>query len=207
MTRGRLTLTFDDGFVEDYTDVWPVLRERDVAASLAITPRLLGEPGYLTADQLAELADDGWEVMAHGRRHRYLQAHDLAADAAAGDARLRVDSDHVFPAGNHAVYPGDEFEVTDGTRSERRVIADKGSDGDHPVLALETPLSIGFDFEDTVVRPTEEQLRDEIVGVMETLGDLGYDPTTFTFPYDAGDARAWRLVVDTYDALANAAVR
>lgn len=208
MTDGRLALTFDDGFREDYEELWPVLRERGAAASLAITPRLLGESGYLARDQLAELVEAGWEVMAHGRRHRYLGVHALAADAAAGDERLALDGDGVFPDGDHAVYPGDEYEVTDGAGTETVVLASKGRDGrDRPTVALESPLSGAYAGDEAVLRPTAAQLRDEIVGLAADLGELGPAPTSFAFPYDAADPRAWRLAADAYDAVVNAAVR
>jgi len=210
MANGRLALTFDDGYIEDYEQLFPVLRERDAPASLAIVPDWLDEPDSLSTEQLRELADAGWEVMAHGRDHRYLQAHALAADASAGDDRLLLDSVHVFPEEDHGIYPGDEFEVTDGDRSETVVLAEKGpaADGDaNSFVRFEEPLDGTFAADETVLRPTEAQLRDEILGSKEDLEAMGFEPTTFTLPYDAGDARAWRVVAEGFDALADAAVR
>lgn len=205
---GTLALTFDDGFREDYEAIYPVLRDRGVPASLAVVPDWIGREGHLTSEQLAALADAGWEVMAHGRKHRYMEAHPLAAGVVAGDDRFLLDSDHVFPDEDHALYPDDTFEVTDGEHTETVTLAGKGTaSGDTPYIALEAPLDRGFDAADTVFRPTHEQLRDEIVGVREDFAALGYDPTTFTLPYDAGDARVWDLVAEHYDALADAAVR
>jgi hypothetical protein len=146
-------------------------------------------------------------VMAHGRRHRYLQAHPLAADATAGDARVVVEAGHVFPGEDHGVFPADTFEVTDGTRRERRVLAGTGQSTNGATLTFEAGLDGDFDAEETVVRPDEETLRDEVVGAKRDLQDMGFDPTTFVLPYDAGDARVWSLVADHYDALADAAVR
>ncbi|MFB6140542.1 MAG: polysaccharide deacetylase family protein [Halosimplex sp.] len=219
MSNGRLALTFDDGYVEDYEDIYPVLAERDVPASLAIVPEWLGEEGHLTVEQLHELVGEGWEVMAHGRRHRYMQAHGLAADAAAGDERLVLDSDHVFPDEDHGLYPGDEFEVTDGFRTETVTLAEKGIlDGDEagagtdeaagdPFVRVDGPLADDFDADEAVFRPTRAQIRDETEGSKGELGGLGFEPTTFALPYDAGDARVWRAVADEFDALADAAVR
>lgn len=207
MSSGHLALTFDDGYVTDYDDVSPVLAERDVPASLAIVPGWLGEDGHLTVDQLQELVNEGWEVMGHGRKHRYLQAHGLATDATSGNERVVLDSDHVFPDEDHGVYPGDEFEVTDGTRTETVTLSAKGADDGVPFLRFERALDSDFDAVETVVRPTEAQIRDEIEGSKAELGGLGFEPTTFTLPYDAGDARAWRVVAEHFDALADAAVR
>jgi len=214
MSDGTLALTFDDGSVEDYDRIFPVLRERDVPASLAIVPDWLDGPDSLSTEQLRDLAAAGWEVMAHGRRHRYLQAHALAADASAGDDRLVLDSAHVFPEEDHGVYPGDAFEVTDGDRTEEVTLAGKGTtDGDAaaaadaPFVRFEESLAGEFAADETVLRPTEGQLRDEILGSKRALETLGFEPTTFALPYDAGDARAWRVVAEGFDALADAAVR
>ena len=217
MHDGRLALTFDDGYATDYEAIYPVLDERDVPASLAIVPEWLGGDGSLTVEQLRELADEGWEVMAHGRRHRYLQAHALAADASAGDERLHLDSDHVFPDANHGLSPEDTFEVTDGERTETVTLAEKGTasvdsaggDGDEttPYVEFEAPLGSAFDADEAVFRPSREQVRDEIEGSKRDLQELGFEPTTFTLPYDAGDERVWRVVATHFDALANAAVR
>lgn len=205
MTAGTLALVFDDGYATDYDDVYPVLRERGVPASLAIVPAWLGEDGHLTVDELDELVAAGWEVVAHGRRHRYMEPHHLAADAAAGDRRLALDSGHVFPGGDHGVYPGDTFEVTDGERTETHTLA--GKDEEEPVVTLEDPLSGNFAADEAVLRPTADQIHDEVVGVRGEFAGLGYDPTTFALPYDAGDARVWRAVADEYDALVDATVR
>ena len=205
MTDGRLALVFDDGYAEDYDDIYPVLRERSVPASLAVVPSWLGDEGHLTAEQLDELVDAGWEVVAHGRRHRYLQAHHLAADAVAGDRRLRLDSGHVFPGESHGLYSGDEFEVTDGERTETHTLVEK--DDEEPVVTLDDSLSADFAADEAVFRPTADQIRDEVAGVAGEFAALGYDPTTFALPYDAGDARVWRAVADESAALVDATVR
>ena len=205
MTDGQLALVFDDGYAEDYEDIYPVLDERGVPASLAIVPGWLGDEGHLTAAELDELVEAGWEVVAHGRRHRYMQAHPLAGDASAGDERLRLDSDHVFPGEDHGLYPGDTFEVTDGSTTEVHTLAAKGDDD--PVVTLESALGADFAAEETVFRPTVDQIETEVASVRAEFERLGYDPTTFALPYDAGDARVWRAVADAYDALVDACVR
>jgi len=74
-------------------------------------------------------------------------------------------------------------------------------------VTLDEPLSAAFTADEAVFRPTSEQIRDEVVGVRGEFEGLGYDPTTFALPYDAGDSRVWRAVADEYDALVDATVR
>lgn len=207
MTDGRLALVFDDGFAADFELLRPVLSDLDAPASLAIVPAWLGEPDHLDPAQLDALDDEGWEVLSHGRSHRYLQSHHLAADVAPGDERVRLDSGHVFPGEDHAVYPGDAYELVDPATAERCTVAGKSrADGD-PVVMLAEPVSGSFAAGESVLRLTEGTLRDELVGVREDFADLGYDPDGFVFPYDGAGSRAWSLAAAAYGALPNAAVR
>jgi len=87
MATPQLALVFDDGYAEEYHEYRSVVQDREVPFSLAITPARLGDEGHLTVEQLRELVETGCDVLAHGRRHRYLQAHRLA-DAATADGSV-----------------------------------------------------------------------------------------------------------------------
>lgn len=205
--EGSLVLVFDDGYREDHEEVRPVLQSAGVPAVFAVVPTWLGEPGHLDAGELEELTAIGCEVAAHGRRHRYLQSHGLARDADAGDQRIVLDSEHVFPNEDHGVYPGDRYEVVDVTGTEAVELAGKGTVDGRPAVDLAAPLGRGFAAGETVFRPTESLLRGEIVGASELLRDAGFDPRTFVFPYDAADGRAWSVAAEHYDVIANVGVR
>ncbi|MFC5970890.1 polysaccharide deacetylase family protein [Halomarina salina] len=202
---GRLVLTFDDGYAEDFDQIRPVLADRDVPAVFAIVPTWVGEPGHLDAERLDELADAGHELAAHGRRHRHLQAHHLRRDAASGDDRLHVSGE--VHADGHGTLAGDRYEVTDGETSETVEVASVTATDEGGTIAVETPLSRSFDAGEAVVRPEASVVDDEVRGAREGLADLGHDPTTLVLPYGAADVRAWRAVREAYDVLANAAVR
>lgn len=208
MTDGRLVLVFDDGYATDHEQLLPVLRERDAPATVAVVSGWLGDEGHLEVDQLGDLTDAGWEVLAHGRRHRYLQAHHLAADVASGDGQVTVAAGHVFPGEEHGTFPGDRYELTDGERTVEVRLGEALVAGEETVaLGVEGEIGAVFDGDETVLRPADATLEDEIEDVREEFADLGADPATFVFPYDAADARAWDLAAETYDAVANAAVR
>lgn len=204
---GQLVLVFDDGYTEDYEEVWPVLRSAGVPGCFAIVSDWIGEPESLNSAQLTELTDEGCEVVAHGRRHRFLQAHRLSQNVVPGDDRIYLDSDHVFPDQDSGVLLGDRYEVTDGTTSDIIELTDKGETNDEPYLECEGFLDESYAAGETIVRPSEEVLHDEIVGANEDFRDLGFDTQTFVLPYGAGDVRAWSVVEQHYDVLANAAVR
>jgi len=205
MPESRLVLVFDDGAAADYEQIRPVLAEAGVPACFAVVPAWVGTDGHLTAEQVTELAERGHEIAAHGRCHRYLQAQGLAADADAGDRRVRVSGP--VRAGDVGVRSGDRYEITDGERTAVRELADTGETEDSGHVEFETPLERAFDAGKAVFRPTEAVLRDEILGAREDFRDLGERPDTFVFPYDAADPRAWLAARERYDAVANAAVR
>jgi len=206
MTDPRLTLVFDDGYRSDFDMLRPALAELDAPMTLAIVPGWLGGEDHITADELETLADEGHEVLSHGRRHRYLGTHRVTADASAGDRRVSLDN-HVFPDDAHGVYVGDSYEITNGEDAETLTLAEKLGTDDEPIMEFETAISGDYTAGEAVVRPTMDTIEDEIVGVREEFDDLGFDPTGFVFPYDATDPRAWDIATDEYDTIANAAVR
>ncbi|ACV47020.1 MULTISPECIES: polysaccharide deacetylase family protein [Halomicrobium] len=208
MPDGHLVLVFDDGYAADYEQLLPVLRAHGAPAAVAVVPEWLGDDDHLTVDQLAALAEADCEICSHGSRHRYLQAHHLAADVTPGEERVTVAAGHVFPGEEHGVLAGDRYEVTDGDRTTTVTLGEPLAVGEETVtLGIEREIDAAFDGEEAVLRPTEATLRDEIAGVRSAFDRLGYDPDAFVFPYDAADPRAWALAAETYDVLPNAAVR
>jgi peptidoglycan/xylan/chitin deacetylase (PgdA/CDA1 family) len=202
----RLALVFDDCYAEDRSEVAPLLADTEAPATFAVVPEWIGEAGHLTAADLDDLADRGHEVAAHGRRHRYCQALDLARPVEAGDRRAFVDGD-VSPGGDRRTFAGDTYEVTDGDAVERVRVAGTGAADGGQYLAVEGGFDSGFAPGGTAVRPTEAVLDDEIPGARRMLRGLGHDPSTFVFPYDAADPRAWRLAAAEYRVVPNASVR
>jgi peptidoglycan/xylan/chitin deacetylase (PgdA/CDA1 family) len=68
--RGGIEITFDDGNRSDLEIALPELRRRGLTAKFFIVAARLGEPGYLSADELGELVAGGMVVGSHGLHHR-----------------------------------------------------------------------------------------------------------------------------------------
>jgi peptidoglycan/xylan/chitin deacetylase (PgdA/CDA1 family) len=71
-SRGSATvvsLTFDDGDADNFA-VGTVLEEYGLKATWYIPSGLVGQPGYMTWDQLRQLADNGNEIGGHSLDHR-----------------------------------------------------------------------------------------------------------------------------------------
>lgn len=65
--KSRIALTFDDGLVEQYTYMMPLLQARGLVASLGIIPDRIGASSlYMTLPQLREMKANGHEILTHG---------------------------------------------------------------------------------------------------------------------------------------------
>lgn len=68
-----LVLTFDDGYDDNYTNVFPTLKDYGFVGTFFVigAPTDYGSPGYLRWEQILEMYDNGMEIGAHSLTHRY----------------------------------------------------------------------------------------------------------------------------------------
>jgi peptidoglycan/xylan/chitin deacetylase (PgdA/CDA1 family) len=66
-----VVLTFDDGYRDNYTNAYPILRERGLTATFFIVTDFIYDerPEYLTWDMVREMYIGGMSIEAHGRNH------------------------------------------------------------------------------------------------------------------------------------------
>lgn len=77
LTEGRplperpIVLTFDDGYRDAYTVVFPLLQKYGFSGTFFVlaTPAHFENPNHLTWAMMAEMADAGMEIEGHGRDH------------------------------------------------------------------------------------------------------------------------------------------
>lgn len=68
-----VVLTFDDGYADNYTNAYPILKEFGFKASIfVITGVVDKDPNYMTSAQLKELEANGIEIHAHTVNHEKL---------------------------------------------------------------------------------------------------------------------------------------
>jgi peptidoglycan/xylan/chitin deacetylase (PgdA/CDA1 family) len=64
-----VVLTFDDGYEDNYTVVFPLLRRYGFTASFFIVTSTVGTKDHLSAAQIHEMARAGMEIESHGQHH------------------------------------------------------------------------------------------------------------------------------------------
>lgn len=68
-----IAITFDDGYENNYTCAYPVLKEFGLPATIFIVPALIGRDGYLTWDQVIEMSESSViSIGSHAMTHAYL---------------------------------------------------------------------------------------------------------------------------------------
>lgn len=67
-----LMLTFDDGTVDHYDHVFPVLLKHHLKGVFFIVTARIGQPGYMTWAHLEEMKRGGMEIQSHSHSHPFL---------------------------------------------------------------------------------------------------------------------------------------
>jgi peptidoglycan/xylan/chitin deacetylase (PgdA/CDA1 family) len=67
--RGAITMTFDDGFLDAYTNGWQAFQDVDLPGNVAVNPAQVGFPAYMTKAHLDEIHAAGWSIVSHGMTH------------------------------------------------------------------------------------------------------------------------------------------
>jgi len=69
LPKKPVILTFDDGYLDNYTILYPMLRERRMKATVFLTTGFIGTEGYLNWQQVRRMKEGGIEFGAHTRTH------------------------------------------------------------------------------------------------------------------------------------------
>jgi peptidoglycan/xylan/chitin deacetylase (PgdA/CDA1 family) len=81
-----VVITFDDGWLNNCTDAFPILKERDLLATVFVVTGFIGRSGYMNWNQLKEMSRGGVSIQSHTVNHLPLTIlpveqirHELAA--------------------------------------------------------------------------------------------------------------------------------
>lgn len=107
-------LTYDDGYADNYHELFPILKKYNVKATIfVVTGTVDNNPNFLTSQQVRELSDSGLvSIQSHTVTHPYLRGRDLAVQ----EYELRqswLDVAHMTgKAPNVICYPSGSFDTT-----------------------------------------------------------------------------------------------
>lgn len=71
-----IVLTFDDGYLDAYTEAFPVLKKYNFLGTFFIIRGYVGRPEYMNQTQIDELAKAGMEIGSHSLSHPNLASLD-----------------------------------------------------------------------------------------------------------------------------------
>ena len=72
-------ITFDDGYVDNYTTAFPILKKYGFVAAVFMVSSYTNGEGFMSWSQLQELIANGWEIESHSANHPYLSTMNAAA--------------------------------------------------------------------------------------------------------------------------------
>ncbi len=81
-----IILTFDDGYADNYEEMLPILEAHGMKAEVYMVTNSIGQPGYLTWEQLREMQDRGVEIGSHTANHLPLTT--LSSEERADELKL-----------------------------------------------------------------------------------------------------------------------
>ena len=67
--QNTIALTFDDGYVDNYHLILPILKEFNLIATFFVIAGRVDTPGYLSWAQLHQLLRDGMDIQSHTMNH------------------------------------------------------------------------------------------------------------------------------------------
>ncbi|MGL5150300.1 MAG: polysaccharide deacetylase family protein [Clostridium sp.] len=67
-----IVITFDDGYQDNYTNAFPILKELDINATIFVISDVLNNGYYMYDEQVKEMSDYGIDIASHTSNHRNL---------------------------------------------------------------------------------------------------------------------------------------
>jgi peptidoglycan/xylan/chitin deacetylase (PgdA/CDA1 family) len=73
-THRPVVITFDDGYIDNYTTAFPLLKKYGLKATIFVVSDEIGKPGRMTGVQLKEMSDSGLiSIQSHTVSHQNLK--------------------------------------------------------------------------------------------------------------------------------------
>jgi len=80
--KDRVSITFDDGYKDNYLNAYPILKESGLPATIFISTGAIGSEKRLSADEIRKMKDDGIDFGSHTVTHPVLSKISIEQAAA-----------------------------------------------------------------------------------------------------------------------------
>lgn len=90
-----IVITFDDGYLDNYTNAFPILQKYSMKASFEIITGMVGEPDRMTIPQIREMEASGMDFGSHTVTHRSLVEMDRK-EATTELTKSKLDLEHII---------------------------------------------------------------------------------------------------------------
>lgn len=131
-------MTFDDGYEDNFAHAFPLLQRYGFVGSFAVVTGFLDHPGYMSWEEVRQMADAGMEFVSHSANHVDLGA--AAPDQGAAEVRdsRRTIQEKVGRPVQAIVYPYGEPFAHGSAEAQDRVVELLRQEG--YVLGVTNPL-------------------------------------------------------------------
>lgn len=106
-----VAITVDDAFASVHDRAWPLLRAAGYPMTLFVSTEMVGAPGYMTWDDLAEMAAAGVTLGAHGHAHPHMPALSPEAQRADMETSMALFEQHLGQRPTLFAYPYGEADA------------------------------------------------------------------------------------------------
>lgn len=187
-----LVLTYDDGYLEDFTNILPVHQAHGVpgvsyvssGAMGQIEDRVLGTRQFMTLEQLKILEANGWEIGCHTKTHKPLGGRKPLLPIVANDTKIYLEAPFEY---FYRLTDTVELQIKEGEVEETIIAFNYGEDATGTYIELQQPIQNSYTIEATIRLSWAEYER-ELLGNLFTLRQLGLDVKNHAYPFGENDS-------------------